>query len=116
MTIKAVAATGGGERVAVACQLSGARCGVGSDDLFDDLGFGGQDDILEVNDAFHLSTDIEGNSFVARWIIAEGHYLYQNKMEIIPASETSLAPAISLSSSVLPVDRMETSPARSSSG
>ena len=32
---------------------------VAVDDLFDDLGFGGQDDILEVDDAFQLSTDIE---------------------------------------------------------
>ena len=57
------------------------------DSLFDDLGFGGQDDILEVDDAFQLSTAIEGNSFVARWVIAEGHYLYQDKMDIIPSSE-----------------------------
>ena len=55
------------------------------DDLFGDLGLGGQDDILEVDDAFQLSTDIEGNSFVARWEIAEGHYLYQDKMDVIPS-------------------------------
>ncbi len=58
------------------------------DTLFDDLGFGGQDDILEVDDAFQLSTDVEGNRFVARWVIAEGHYLYKDKMEIIPSSVT----------------------------
>jgi len=58
-----------------------------ADSLFDDLGFGGQDDILEVDDAFQLSTDIEGNRFIARWIIAEGHYLYQDKMDIIPSNE-----------------------------
>ena len=57
------------------------------DNLFDDLGFGGQDDILEVDDAFQLSTEIEGNRFVARWVIAEGHYLYQDKMKIIPSNE-----------------------------
>jgi thiol:disulfide interchange protein DsbD len=57
------------------------------DSLFDDLGFGGQDDILEVDDAFQLSTDIEGNRFIARWVIAEGHYLYQDKMDIIPSNE-----------------------------
>ena len=57
------------------------------DSLFDDLGLGGQDDILEVDDAFQLSTGIEGNRFVARWVIAEGHYLYQDKMEIIPSNE-----------------------------
>ncbi len=58
-----------------------------ADSLFDDLGLGGQDDILEVDDAFQLSTAIKGNSFVARWVIAEGHYLYQDKMNIIPSSE-----------------------------
>ena len=57
------------------------------DSLFDDLGFGGQDDILEVDDAFQLSTGIEGNRFVAHWVIAEGHYLYQDKMDIIPSNE-----------------------------
>ena len=58
-----------------------------ADSLFDDLGLGGQDDILEVDDAFQLSTGIEGNRFVARWEIAKGHYLYQDKMEIIPSNE-----------------------------
>jgi thiol:disulfide interchange protein DsbD len=58
------------------------------DNLFDDLGFGGQDDILEVDDAFKLSTAIEGNRFIARWEIAEGHYLYQDKMDITPSDET----------------------------
>jgi len=57
------------------------------DNLLDDLGFGGQDDILEVDDAFKLSTAIEGNRFIARWEIAEGHYLYQDKMDIIPSDE-----------------------------
>ena len=57
------------------------------DNLFDDLSFGGQDDILEVDDAFKLSTAIEGNRFIARWEIAEGHYLYQDKMDIAPSDE-----------------------------
>ena len=57
------------------------------DNLLDDLGFGGQDDILEVDDAFKLTTDIEANRFVARWEIAEGHYLYQDKMNITTADE-----------------------------
>ena len=57
------------------------------DNLLDDLGLGGDDDILEVDDAFQLSTDIEGNRVVARWVIAEGHYLYQDKMDIVPSNE-----------------------------
>ena len=56
-------------------------------DLLDDLGFGGQDDILEVDDAFQLSTKFEDNRFVARWTIAEGHYLYQDKMDIVPSDQ-----------------------------
>ena len=57
------------------------------DNLLDDLGLGGDDGILEVDEAFKLSTGIEDNRFVARWEIAEGHYLYQDKMDIVTASE-----------------------------
>ncbi len=56
-------------------------------DLLDDLGLGGEDDILEVDDAFQLSTELQGNLFIAKWSIAEGHYLYQDKMDIIPSDE-----------------------------
>jgi thiol:disulfide interchange protein len=56
--------------------------------LLDDLGLGGQDDILEVDDAFKLTTGIEENRFIARWEIAEGHYLYQDKMSIVPSDAT----------------------------
>ena len=66
------------------------------DSLFDDLGLGGQDDILEVDDAFQLSTAIKGNRFVARWEIADGHYLYQDKMDIIPSSEKIETSALQL--------------------
>ncbi len=58
------------------------------DNLLDDLGLGGQDDILEVDDAFKLTTGIEDNRFIARWEIAEGHYLYQDKMSIVPTDAT----------------------------
>ncbi|MBT8130238.1 MAG: protein-disulfide reductase DsbD [Gammaproteobacteria bacterium] len=57
------------------------------DNLLDDLGLGGDDGILEVDEAFKLSTGIEDNRFVARWEIAEGHYLYQDKMDIVTATE-----------------------------
>jgi thiol:disulfide interchange protein DsbD len=58
------------------------------DNLLDDLGLDGDDGILEVDDAFKLSTGIEDNRFVARWVIAEGHYLYQDKMDIATADGT----------------------------
>jgi len=51
-------------------------------DLFDDLGLGGQDDILDVDEAFKLNTEIKGNKFSASWVIADGHYLYRDKMDI----------------------------------
>ena len=53
-----------------------------ADRLFDDLGLGGQDDILEVDDAFKLSTEVKGSRFIAHWVIADGHYLYRDKMNI----------------------------------
>jgi thiol:disulfide interchange protein DsbD len=65
-------------------------------DLLDDLGLGGQDDILEVDDAFQLSTEIEGNRFVARWVIAEGHYLYKDKMDIIASNDKIVTTALQL--------------------
>ena len=58
------------------------------DDLFSDLGLGGDDDILEVDDAFKLETGIEDDRFVARWVIADGHYLYRDKMDIISDDKT----------------------------
>ena len=50
--------------------------------LLDDLGLGGEDDILDVDEAFMLSTEITEAGFVARWTIADGHYLYRDKMAI----------------------------------
>jgi len=51
--------------------------------LLDDLGFGGQDEILDVDQAFQLTTETTANRFIARFIIAEGHYLYRDKMDIV---------------------------------
>lgn len=51
--------------------------------LFEDLGLGGQDEILEVDDAFQLTTENTGNRFTARWTIAEGHYLYRDKSTVL---------------------------------
>ena len=49
--------------------------------LLDSLG-GGQDDILDPDDAFQISTDSQPGQFKVNWIIAEGHYLYREKMKI----------------------------------
>ena len=47
-----------------------------------DLGLGGGDDIMPPEQAFRISTRIDSNGFHASWVIAEGHYLYQDKMAI----------------------------------
>ncbi|VAW54228.1 Cytochrome c-type biogenesis protein DsbD, protein-disulfide reductase [hydrothermal vent metagenome] len=50
-------------------------------DLLDSLG-GGQDDILDPDDAFQISHDSLPGQFKISWIIAEGHYLYRDKVQI----------------------------------
>jgi len=45
-------------------------------------GLGGQDDILDPDDAFQISYDAQPGQFKVNWIIAEGHYLYREKMQI----------------------------------
>lgn len=51
--------------------------------LFESFGMNTQDDILDVDQAFKLNTETIGNTFVASWQIAEGHYLYRDKMQIL---------------------------------
>ena len=52
-------------------------------DLSNDLGLGGNDDeILEPDVAFKLTSDVKNaNSVVANWQIADKHYLYRNKFK-----------------------------------
>jgi len=54
-------------------------------DLSNDLGLGGNDDeILEPDVAFKLTTDIkDANTLVANWQIADKHYLYRNKFKFV---------------------------------
>jgi len=52
-------------------------------------GLGGQDDILDPDDAFQISYDAQPGQFKVNWIIAEGHYLYRDKMQIV-TDETAL--------------------------
>ena len=64
---------------------------VGADESFnllDSLG-GADDDILEVDDAFQINFDSQPGKFTASWVIAEGHYLYRDKMQIT-TDETSV--------------------------
>ncbi|MDT8453384.1 MAG: protein-disulfide reductase DsbD [Gammaproteobacteria bacterium] len=55
----------------------------GSSGLFDSFGMNSQDEILDVDEAFKLDTEIKNNTFIARWQVAEGHYLYRDKTEIL---------------------------------
>lgn len=56
--------------------------------LLDSLG-GADDDILDVDDAFQINYDSQPGKFTASWVIAEGHYLYRDKMQIT-TNETSV--------------------------
>lgn len=49
--------------------------------LQENLGIGGQsDEVLDPDQAFRFSSEvIDGNTLLARWEIAPGHYLYKNK-------------------------------------
>jgi len=53
----------------------------GGFNLLDSLG-GGQDDILDPDDAFQINYDSQPGKFKVTWAIAEGHYLYRDKVQI----------------------------------
>jgi len=55
----------------------------GGSGLFDSFGMNNQDDILDVDEAFKLSTEVKGNTFIASIQITEGHYLYRDKTRIL---------------------------------
>lgn len=54
----------------------------GGSGLFNSFGMDNQDDILDVDEAFKLSTETTASSFIANFQIAEGHYLYRDKVKI----------------------------------
>ena len=45
-------------------------------------GLGGEDDILDPDDAFQISHDSQPGQFKVNWIIADGHYMYRDKVQI----------------------------------
>jgi len=55
-------------------------CAAEGFNLLDNLG--GQDDILDPDDAFQISHDSQPGQFKVNWVIADGHYLYRDKMQI----------------------------------
>ena len=57
-----------------------------------DLGLDGteEDEILEPDQAFVLSTRSENGHLIAEWKIAGGHYMYRDKTKIIPADDSNI--------------------------
>ena len=60
--------------------------------LGDDLGLDGADEenILDPDQAFVLSTRSENGQLIAEWKIADGHYMYRDKIKIIPADDSNI--------------------------
>lgn len=52
---------------------------------------GGADEILEPDQAFILSTTSEAGQVIASWEIAEGHYLYRDKIKIIADTDSKVS-------------------------
>jgi len=50
---------------------------------------GGEDEILEPDQAFILKTWSDNGRIFAEWQIADGHYLYRDKTKILPADNSS---------------------------
>jgi len=71
--------------------------------LLDSLG--GQDDILDPDDAFQISYDSQPGQFKVNWIIADGHYLYRDKMQI-----TANDPAVITKPLVMPTGEAKDDP------
>ena len=52
---------------------------------------GGADEILEPDQAFILSTTSEAGQVIASWEIADGHYLYRDKIKIIADTDSKFS-------------------------
>jgi len=59
-------------------------------------GLGAQDDILSPDQAFQLSTKATPGKFTANWVIAEGHYLYRDKIHITIDDSTTDSSGVKL--------------------
>jgi thioredoxin:protein disulfide reductase len=63
-----------------------------------------ENDFLPPDVAFRASAGVDGNVLRLRWIIADGYYLYRNKIEIRAESPDLVLSAPSLPPGVLKVD------------
>jgi thioredoxin:protein disulfide reductase len=64
-----------------------------------------EDGFLDPNVAFRVSAGVDGNAIRVRWIIADGYYLYRQKIEIRPES-----PDLTLSAPQLPPGLVKVDP------
>ncbi len=64
--------------------------GLGGDDSQGVSLGGGDDDILEPDQAFQLKTWSENGRVFAEWQIADGHYMYRDKTKILPADSATI--------------------------
>lgn len=71
--------------------------------LLDSLG--GEDDILDPDDAFQISYDSQPGQFKASWVIADGHYLYRDKIQI-----TTDDPSVSSKPLIIPAGEAKDDP------
>ena len=63
------------------------------------------DGFLDPNVAFRVSAGVDGNAIRVRWIIADGYYIYRQKIDIQPES-----PDLLLSAPQLPAGRVKVDP------
>ena len=79
--------------------------GIGPLALLDELGLtSSEDEILDPEVAFRIDTEVDSSAFVADFVIAEGHYLYQDKMQISVTSGEVTAGELVLSEAEVKFD------------
>lgn len=54
-------------------------------------GGGGADEILDPDDAFQLTTTSKNGQVIADWVIADGHYMYRDKIKITPVDAANVS-------------------------
>jgi thiol:disulfide interchange protein DsbD len=64
-----------------------------------------EDGFLDPNVAFRVGAAVDGNAIRVRWIIADGYYIYRQRIEIRPES-----PDLTLSAPQLPPGLVKTDP------
>ncbi len=80
----------------------------GGFNLLDSLG-GGQDDILDPDDAFQINYDSQPGQFKVTWVIADGHYLYRDKVKIT-TDEAGIDSSIQTKPLVIPAGEAKNDP------